>query len=173
MKIPFRKAAPAAEFDLAAWRERHAGDIEQIRHAYDERIMVDLAAGLEDQEDGLREALEGLTRSKDRLFVCLYAIYLTAQTYLYLSDEKRIASCLIFGQDFPGVVLTLRRGATENKLLTWTNDLENPQVFCVDEVVSLQIACDPRSSYSYLRWPLRDGSWAIVPLPAFMANLWP
>ena len=172
MKIPFRKAAPTGDFDLEVWRTRHArtGDLEQIRYIYDERIMVQLGASLEDQETGLREAIELVTREIDRLSTCLYAIYVAQNLDLASVEEQ--ATCLIFGQDFPGLALVLAREAREAGQVGWYDDLEDPQVFEVEASFALRIACDPRSPYSYLRCPLRDGCWGIVPLPAYLSQVY-
>jgi hypothetical protein len=178
MKIPFRKDlpvvefTPTGEFDLEAWRARHArtGDLERIRHAFDERLMAHLATRLEDQESGLREAIELVTRETDRLSTCLYAIYV-AQNLDLASIEEQTAACLIFGQDFRGLALVLAREAREVGQ-GWHDDLEDPQVFEVEASFALRIACDPRSPYSYLRYPLRDGCWGIVPLPDYFAQIY-
>jgi hypothetical protein len=178
MKMPFRKEVPvveftpSGEFDLEAWRAQHAraGDLERIRHAFDERLLAILATRLEEQEFGLREAIELVTRETDRLSHCLYAIYLAQN--LDLASVEENASCLIFGQDFPGLALVLARETREAGPMGWYDDLEDPQIFDVEASFALRIACDPRSPYSYLRCPLRDGCWGIVPLPDYFAQIY-
>jgi len=173
MRRPFKKDRPPADFDLTAWRERHtrAGDLEQIRYVYDERVIAQLAASLEDQETGLREVVKGVAKSNERFSACLYAIY-AAQNMGLEATVEQAANCLIFGQDFPDIAVTLYHKARRTTLSAWHDDLEDPQVFYVDETFALRIACDPRSAHSYLRWPLRDGSWGIVPLPTYLSQVY-
>jgi hypothetical protein len=150
-----------------------------IEHASDEALMERVAADLEGRETAfplLGVATLDELSDHDLLYVLLLNIYETAHTCL---SPHLTSVAVVFGTRFPNIKAGLERfpafwvgPATDNP--GWYNNLSNPvSIYLNSEGINLlAVAIDTRSPYAYLRWRCADGSWAIVPLPAYFEHLY-
>ena len=182
----FLKFALAKEGDLSAENPRSDGPLDPpslsvIQRRADEALMERVAVDLEKREataPALRRRVSTWDElsDDDLLADLLLGVYETVHACL---GRHLSTTALVFGSCFPNIKTRLGRfpafwtGPTADNP-GWYNNLGNPvSIYLNPEGINLlAVAVDTRSPYAYLRWRCADGSWAVVPLPAYFERLY-
>jgi hypothetical protein len=180
-KLAEKETGDAMTDDISPSRRRAAQDLSILERAADEALMERVAADLEGRETPAPSLGRGVTTwdelsDDDLLADLLLGVYETIHTCLRL---HLMSVAVVFGVRYPDIKARLGRftafwggQVTENP--GWYNNLSNPVSLYLNPqgINLLAVAVDARSPYAYLRWRCADGSWAVVPLPAYFERLY-